>query len=75
MTKQSLAAKVKKVPNQKEVYATDLKAAKERKLEKPKEAAIDGLAHYVFNTLRGADDHVDGATFEHVRAIVAKGIR
>lgn len=72
MAKATLASKVKNVPNQKEVYATDLKAAKEAKHEKPKEAATDGLAHYVFNTLRGADDHVDGATFEQVRAIVAR---
>lgn len=72
MTSKALEAKVLAVKNQKKVYNTDLKASKAQGHESPKEAAIDGVAHYVFNTLRGANDDVDGATFEQVRAIVAR---
>lgn len=96
-----LAGRVEAVPNQADVYASDLAAAlalekhrqqkalpaSERSAE---EIAVDGVAHYVFNTLRGLHDQaptkwetqvvdeaevqvpVEWATFEDVRAIVAK---
>ena len=100
-----LATLIKSVPGQADVYSHDLAAA--RALEKrraqeelpaseqsPREIAIDGVAHHVFNTLRGAYDGVptkfesktvegengpetvqvpvEWATFDEVRAIVAK---
>jgi hypothetical protein len=37
----------------------------------PEDVAIDGVAHYVFNTLRGAEDTIDGVTFEEIRAVIA----
>jgi hypothetical protein len=65
------------VPEQVEVYTADLAAARERPEEQQLERsnrdyAVDGVAHHVFNTLRGVEDTVDGATFKDVRALVAE---
>jgi hypothetical protein len=78
-----VAALVAGVPDQAAVFADDLAAAQKVPIDPISETppvrscedqAIDGVAHYVFNTLRGAEDTVDGATFEDVRAaIVARG--
>lgn len=81
----NLQAAVAAIPDKAKVYADDIAQAREhvqRRVERgqpaseksPKEAAIDGVAHYVFNTLRGADDDFEGHTFEDVRAaIIAQG--
>jgi hypothetical protein len=75
---------VRGVPEQQEVYAADLKAAHLRahqakaesvELEKsPEEFAVDGVAHHVHNTLRGAEDVCEHGTFEAIRAIIARGL-
>lgn len=81
--KSPLEELVASVPNQADVYQADLAAAlldpdRSRTAE---DLAIDGIAHHVFNTLRGADSAVaikfDGdvpvewASFADVRALVA----
>jgi hypothetical protein len=74
LDKAALEALVATVPEQASVYASDLAAAeKAGGSGDPREIALDGVAHYVFNTLRGVEDTIDGATFEDVRAIVAQG--
>lgn len=87
MTNKELEALVLAVPDQAAVYAADLDSAQAiadvvasapallEPLERTAaDLALDGVAHYVFNTLRGAADTVDGATFEDVRAIVAANL-
>lgn len=80
----TLAALVATVPDQAAVFAADLvqaqavpttdaivaEAAVDRSAQ---EVAIDGVAWHVFNTLRGTADDFEGATFDDIRAIVAKG--
>jgi hypothetical protein len=85
LDKAELAALVATVPEQAQVYAADLavaatvdsttqaKPAEVAAARTPEEQALDGVAHHVFNTLRGAEDTVDGATFEDIRSIVAEG--
>jgi hypothetical protein len=48
--------------------------AEEQEKENAREVAIDGVAHHVFNTLRGADDLIlpGEYTFAQVREIVAR---
>jgi hypothetical protein len=69
----ALSALVFGVQGKAEVYKTDLDTAlvEASQKVKPEELALTGVAHFVFNTLRGAEDTVDGATFEDVRAIIA----
>jgi hypothetical protein len=70
----ALVALVDDVPLQAEVCSADLAAAEEQEKENAREAAIDGVAHHVFNTLRGADDLIMPGeyTFAQVREIVAR---
>jgi hypothetical protein len=78
----SFALRVQAVAKQVEVYNADMAVAVQRQIQQPtsalavekapREHAIDGVAYHVFNTLRGTDDTIDGATFEDVRAIVAE---
>jgi hypothetical protein len=78
-----LAALVAEVEGQREVYDADLAAEREadrvRKAQliepaetSAEERAVDGVAHHVFNTLRGHYDDINGVTFADVRAIVAE---
>lgn len=79
-----LAAMIAEVPDQGEVYDSDLAHAQirisaRRKLELPEEedqstheTAIDGVAYHVFNSLRGRNDDVNGVTFVDVRAIIVE---
>lgn len=77
----ALAALIAQVPKQADVYFADLAQVQAQPAapspevvadKAPRDLAIDGVAYHVFNTLRGVDDTVDGATFEDVRAIVAE---
>jgi hypothetical protein len=77
----ALAALVATVPDQAAVFKADLAQASGATVSPAAEivpektaqdVAIDGVAWHVFNTLRGAADDVNGATFEDIRAIVAQ---
>lgn len=68
---------VASVDGQHDVYEHDYAVAlanpnRERDMH---ELAIDGVAHHVFNTLRGAEDGIPEGSFEDVRAIVAEAFR
>jgi hypothetical protein len=78
-----LASMVADVPDQDAVYVADLGEAviqpdpttpatgpTSERVPTPEDRAIDGVAYHVFNTLRGTEDTVDGATFADIRAII-----
>jgi hypothetical protein len=70
----ALVALVDDVPLQAEVFRADLAACEGQQKENAREVAIDGVAHHVFNTLRGADGLIlpGEYTFAQVREIVAR---
>jgi hypothetical protein len=77
MTNLELVAAIAGVLGQDAVYATDLTprpviADAWLPAESNHDNAINGVAYYVWNTLRGSDSTMAGVSYDDVRAIIVQ---